>query len=224
MFVLQATSGNVIEDISATLQTLMFASCLRLGWLGERLGAAHHFFFFFFNKQSDEALCNLRSDLGCSCCHKLKFSRHRESCQSDKQNVTADVSQTDISPQPSALFLSVTQHQPGWLEFSWWDCATDLHSTSTPWSPTIQTAQILFWQQDFHDAVKQQKATLFNPVCVSLIYYGFIGKYVFSHANQIFSSKNMKKGVCKDTRMAKKCTFYKRHKKSHMNAWMSQYR
>lgn len=62
------------------------------------------------------------------------------------------------------------------------------------------------------EAVK--KGTLFNPVWINLIYYCFIGKYVFSHANQRFSSKNMKKRVCRDTRMAKKCTFYKSPKKN----------
>lgn len=59
-----------------------------------------------------------------------------------------------------------------------------------------------------------EKRTLFNPVCINLIYYCFIGKYVFSHANQRFSSKNMKKSVCRDTRMERNVHFTKALKKT----------
>lgn len=93
----------------------------------------------------------------------------------------------------------------------------------TPWSPAVQTAQITTKESWCCEPVGKKRLFLTQCASVWFIYSCFIGKYVFSHANQRFSSKNMKKGVCRDTRMAKKCTFYKSHKKTPTVTWMHKW-
>lgn len=240
MFVLQATSGNLIEDISATLESSRLPpACVWADWGGALVAARRLLFFSTAGGGTNNlmrryviegltvwdvpAVASWSSGVMEGELPKWQTERHgwREpGWHLPSAFCLRPVSDSTPTRVTRILLMGLCRPPPD-------------HPTPppTPWSPAIQTTHT-----HTHLTLTAGKAlkTPLSWCCeatkrgLSLIQcasdwfnYGFIGKYVFSHANQVLSSKNLKKGVCKDTRMAKKCTFYKSHKKTQSHEWVS---
>lgn len=166
--------------------------------------------------------------------HKLKFSCHRMKCRSDKQNDPVDMSWSDIS-----LVLLCCSCQ--WHNISLCDCNSPdrmqrppaLHQSNsdTDFILTTRTGQYsMFQEQDAFYFLRFFFLSLLSPNkrCRDFIQNAFLIYFcrkigLFTCKSNVFI-KEYEKNLCQGIPEwhSKKCTFYKRHSKTHKYMYESE--